>query len=616
MVKPISREMYPNPPHPAWSHSQPPPPPPPTMHSPHPSWQGHSTMYHYGPPHPPPPPTSAPPPHHPHHLRYPQPPSHHHRHAPRSRQPVYYHSRHPSPPPIATASRTIHPALVTPQTPQGPPAPPPPLPRAPSSSKAPATPSSMPVTHDPNARDPDMASSSNQHLITTKPPRPYTEYTMFYQLEREYILHRLLVDKNDPQAALDQEQQTQDALFKNDPLMPQRYRTLPLRADWYISGKSKKPSKRKHRKTHGKIGFLELTRMIAARWANVDDETRKYCKMMAAMELVKYKEDVESYNLYKARLEKMGEVPEDVKEKERKKRAKDKKAKEKSDALLVESAGAMTAGGGADAGGKARNVKADSVRSDEALSSLSSSSKQFRDESQDNVDNDMEQFITSLVHDDHPVQEDDQQRRDRKRSLSHLPPPLPPSNSTQLYREDHHTTSHYEAPWNHFMPGPREDRRGTMPMHPPPPVARAQDAASSSKIITPERSSKRRRLPVHRNAHNHGSTAAAYGVQSHPLEAAAMIHSGPVSPNEDELIHMTFSGIDESEIAREFYFPSHATESGDVAETTSPQEASVSEEASHPQTEALYGPPLQSFDYWDALMEPTTLQRGGGSERL
>ena len=146
---------------------------------------------------------------------------------------------------------------------------------------------------------------------------------MFYQLEREYIIHRILSSNDDPSEDMSAKQ---PALFQNDPLMPPRYRSLPLRADWYISGKTKKPTKRKHRKSHGKIGFLELTRMIAARWATVDDETRKYCKMMAAMELVKYKEDMESYNTYKEQLSKMGEIPEDMKERMLKKqRATEKK---------------------------------------------------------------------------------------------------------------------------------------------------------------------------------------------------------------------------------------------------------------------------------------------------
>ena len=36
--------------------------------------------------------------------------------------------------------------------------------------------------------------------------------------------------------------------------------------------------------------------------------------MMAAMELVKYKEDMERYNQYKDRLSAIGEIPEDTKE--------------------------------------------------------------------------------------------------------------------------------------------------------------------------------------------------------------------------------------------------------------------------------------------------------------
>jgi recombinational DNA repair ATPase RecF len=57
--------------------------------------------------------------------------------------------------------------------------------------------------------------------------------------------------------------------------------------------------------------------MIAARWAKVDDETKKYCKMMAAAEL-KYKEELE-------RLSTIGEIPEDMKERMIKKQRKKEK---------------------------------------------------------------------------------------------------------------------------------------------------------------------------------------------------------------------------------------------------------------------------------------------------
>jgi len=154
---------------------------------------------------------------------------------------------------------------------------------------------------------------------------------MFYQLEREFVLRKVLCSEEEQKEKADADGDAEVALFKNDPLMPERYRDLPLREDWYISGKSKKPSKRKHRKSHGKIGFLELTRMIAARWANVDEETRKYCKMMAAMELVKYKEDLDSYKAYRERLGAFGQIPEDMKQMEAKKMvaAERKRAKDK-----------------------------------------------------------------------------------------------------------------------------------------------------------------------------------------------------------------------------------------------------------------------------------------------
>ncbi|KAL7522005.1 hypothetical protein ACHAWX_006697 [Stephanocyclus meneghinianus] len=150
--------------------------------------------------------------------------------------------------------------------------------------------------------------------------------------------------------------------------------------------------------------------MIAMHWTNVDDEVRTYCKMMAAMELVKSKEDMDSYNMHKTRLEKMGEVPDKLLERERKKKkAKGKRTKDKSDAGLA-STGAPMDVMPCVGGGKARNIMVDSVKSDETLSSLT---RLLCDESQDNIDNDMEQFITSLIHDDGHVP-DDQQQEDRK----------------------------------------------------------------------------------------------------------------------------------------------------------------------------------------------------------
>lgn len=361
--------------------------------------------------------------------------------------------------------------------------------------------------------------AASVNVVTSKPPRPYTEYTMFYQLEREYILHCVL-PKDGQEPPSPAAPNNQAALFQNDPLMPARYRSLPLRADWYISGKTKKPTKRKHRKSHGKIGFLELTRMIAARWANVDAETRKYCKMMAEMELVKYKEDMESYNQYKERLSALGEIPEDMKERMMKKR----KAQEKKDA----SKKAKTDGAAKSDSPGAKSlppldIKAEAVLSAPAaaaapiklgpaataaikLEPLSHSAPLIQHQAS-NLDNDMEQFITSLV--------------------------------------------------------------------------RSPNRPANTKVITPDRSSaaKRRRLFRERSSGTAASAMTA-GVDEVlvPLKDAG---------DDDHLdgIKMTFSGINEDEIAREF--------SDQVVHRPAPAAGGTAQgiKADDP-----------SFDYWDALV--------------
>ena len=418
---------------------------------------------------------------------------------------------------------------------------------SPSATASPRTPQpchpSMSLTSSPprhhQAVTPVCKSTSNAaaeivstaNLVTSKPPRPYTEYTMFYQLEREYILRRLLTNDDDKKSTNsspsdDDAADGQTALFQNDPLMPARFRDLPLRADWYISGKSKKPTKRKHRKSHGKIGFLELTRMIAARWAKVDDETRKYCKMMAAMELVKYKEDMESYNLYKERLSAMGQIPQDMKERIRKKKMQSKKK------------------------------KADTMAKNHIVASNTTRAKK-------------------------------KSGGPARASRHSAPPPLPPA----ILRADPVNSSVMTTPAAPpMLPLPKlEPTVIYQPLaHNSPPIqqqgsnldndmeqfisslVRSPNRPTSAKAITPDRSAsptKKRRLFRDRSA---GSTTAAALESIVPLK-------GSVSGVDLDGIKMTFSGIDENEIAREFSESVHRAAVG-------PAKA-----------------PGRSFDYWDAF---------------
>jgi hypothetical protein len=122
--------------------------------------------------------------------------------------------------------------------------------------------------------------------IPRKPMRPLTAYHIFFQIEREYLI------QTHPEA-------DNIKLASNKKLLdnvPQRYKAIKLSPDWYF-GPGKRP-KRKHRKAHGKIGFMELSRIIASRWAELDafdPEVKAFVQKLARQELDEYMVDMKKY---------------------------------------------------------------------------------------------------------------------------------------------------------------------------------------------------------------------------------------------------------------------------------------------------------------------------------
>jgi len=104
------------------------------------------------------------------------------------------------------------------------------------------------------------------------PSRPLSAYNLFFQLARE----RLIAGSD----------------------------------DWTISerdvagikreSKTDKP-KRKHRKTHGKIGFKDLAKMIAVRWKELEPKTRTLFQRRAEIEKMIYTRQVEDFNQEQSR---------------------------------------------------------------------------------------------------------------------------------------------------------------------------------------------------------------------------------------------------------------------------------------------------------------------------
>jgi hypothetical protein len=96
-----------------------------------------------------------------------------------------------------------------------------------------------------------------------KPKRPLSAYNLFFQLERERLVtgdSQKNVLLEDISAICDQHKQ--------------------------------KKAKRKHRKTHGKIGFADLARTIAARWRNLEQPTKSMYEGCASTEKARYQKEV------------------------------------------------------------------------------------------------------------------------------------------------------------------------------------------------------------------------------------------------------------------------------------------------------------------------------------
>ena len=142
-----------------------------------------------------------------------------------------------------------------------------------------------------------------------KPPRPYTEYNIFFQLERERILTELEDKKKEKDGEGDEgdedlsssiEKVLNQPSDENDLLpRPPQFAHLKLSPKWYdstvrIAQNKLNKSKRKHRKTHGLVGFLDLTKMISKAWAAADAETKGYCKRLAERQLGYYKEELKA----------------------------------------------------------------------------------------------------------------------------------------------------------------------------------------------------------------------------------------------------------------------------------------------------------------------------------
>lgn len=127
-----------------------------------------------------------------------------------------------------------------------------------------------------------------------KPPRPCTEYNIFFQLERAYILQVLL--NNQPNLDSNEIFHPSQSSYSGRPPLPSRYASLVLPYDWHLPGKEQR-RKRKHRKSHGAISFHDLSARVVNAWKVVDDDVKAYCSQVCAIGMLRYKAAMKEWKL-------------------------------------------------------------------------------------------------------------------------------------------------------------------------------------------------------------------------------------------------------------------------------------------------------------------------------
>jgi hypothetical protein len=112
-----------------------------------------------------------------------------------------------------------------------------------------------------------------------KAPAPYSPYTIFFRLERMYILQTQCDGFETPSY----NPYHYDA--KEHP-RPAKYTDIKLPPFWYSSvSRAMEEKHRKHRKQSGATLSKEvLTGLIAQSWKNIDPETFAYCKKLSLCE--------------------------------------------------------------------------------------------------------------------------------------------------------------------------------------------------------------------------------------------------------------------------------------------------------------------------------------------
>ncbi|KAL7462414.1 hypothetical protein ACHAXS_002790 [Conticribra weissflogii] len=131
-------------------------------------------------------------------------------------------------------------------------------------------------------------------MMIKKPKQPCSIYNLFFQLERECLLHEYIPNRSqDILREMTTSCKEGQNIYQSRDIdqRPLRYHHLTLPDNWFKSGRSK----RKHRKTKLPFSFLQLNKIISKRWKLVDEETKEYLKRIASSEWKIYRANHKKY---------------------------------------------------------------------------------------------------------------------------------------------------------------------------------------------------------------------------------------------------------------------------------------------------------------------------------
>lgn len=163
----------------------------------------------------------------------------------------------------------------------------------------------------------DINNSSTSFFSTIPFKTIISAYNFFFSEERERILaaipdpvekkpetetEKVVKDNSQNDGNKEEGTKTETTETKPEEKRPtlskeEMHKKMAARSKRLLALREQQTNKRRpHRKTHGKIGFKELVKMIGERWRALPADQREYYAGLAETDLRRYKEQMAEYN--------------------------------------------------------------------------------------------------------------------------------------------------------------------------------------------------------------------------------------------------------------------------------------------------------------------------------